>query len=127
MAGPLTALLYAKQEQQWQDVYNRCFEELKTALYETPVLSLPYFSKPVLVEPDASDQAVGVVMLQPEEGKLHPVRCFSKKYLLAKRNCPAHEKDLLAIFKACMKWRYYLDGHPTTMYTEHKPLVNLSR
>ena len=100
------------------DVNDRSFEKLKTDLCENPVLRSLDFSKPFLVEPDASHQAVGAVLLQPYEGKLHPVAYFSKKYFLVKRNYLAHEKELLAIFKACMKWRCYLDGHPTTVYTD---------
>ena len=94
----------------WEDAHDRSFEKLKTALCVTPVQRLPDFSKPVLVEPDASDQANGVKLLQLYEQKLHLVVYFSKKYLPVERNYPAHEKELLAIFKACMKLRCYLDG-----------------
>ena len=99
---------------------------MKTDLCKTLVLRLPGFSKSFMVEPDASIQAVGVVILQPYEGKLHLVVYFSKKHLLADKNCSANEKELLAIFKACMKWRCNLDGYPTTVYTDHKPLGNPS-
>ena len=39
------------------------FEWLKTALHETLILKLPDFTKPFVVEADASDQAVGTVLL----------------------------------------------------------------
>ena len=95
-------------------------------LCSTPVLRLPDFDRPFVLEPDASDVAVGAVLLQEYEDGLHPVAYFSKKYIPAERNYPAHDKELLAIFKVCMKWRCYIDGHPTTIYTDHKPLTHLS-
>ena len=50
---------------------------------------------------------------------------FSKKYVLAERNYAPNDKELLEIFKACQKWRCYLDEHQTTVPTDHKPLFNL--
>ena len=81
------------------------------ALCKTPVLKLPDFSKPFVVEPNASDLAVGAVLLQEYDNGFHFIAYFSKKYLPAERNYAPHNKDLLAIFKACMKWQCYIDGH----------------
>ena len=50
---------------------------------------------------------------------------FSKKYLAAELNYPLPEKELLAIFRACQKWRCYLNGHETTVYTDHELLARL--
>ena len=75
------------------------------------------------MEPDALDVAVGTVLLQLYDNKLYPVAYFSKKYIPAERNYAPHDKELLAIFKACQKWRCCLDGHQTTVLTDHKPLA----
>ena len=75
------------------------------------MLKLPDFSKPFVVEPDASNLAVGAVLLQEYDNGFHPIAYFSKKYLLAERNYVPHNKELLAIFKACMKWLCYIDSH----------------
>ena len=56
------------------------------------------------VEPDASDLTVGAILLKEYDDGFHLIAYFSKKYLSAKRNCVPHDKELLAIFKACMKW-----------------------
>ena len=95
-------------------------------LCSTPVLRLLDFDHRFVLEPDALDVAVGAVLLQVYEDGLHPITYFSKKYLPAERNYPAYDKELLTIFKACMKWRGYIDGHPTTIYTDHKPVTHLS-
>ena len=49
-------------------------------------LRLPDFDRPFVLEPDASDVAVGAVLLQEYEDGLHPVAYFSKKYIPAERN-----------------------------------------
>ena len=65
---------------------------LKTALSKTPVLSLPNFTKPFVVDLDASYQAIGAFLLQLYEGRLYPVVYCSKKNLPDERNYPAIEK-----------------------------------
>ena len=66
-------------------------------------MKLPDFSKPFVVEPDASTLAVGALLLQKYNDGLHPITYFSKKYLPAERNYAPHDKELFAMFKACMK------------------------
>ena len=61
------------------------------------------------------DQVVRALLLQPYNEKLHPVACFGKNYCTAVKNYPVLKKELLIIFRACQKWRYYLDRHPTTV------------
>ena len=104
-------LLSSKRTWEWTAEHRKCFVTLHSALCETPVLKLPDFSKPFVVEPDASDLAVGAILLQEYDDGFHPIAYFSKKYLPAERNYAPHDKELLAIFKACMKWRCYIDGH----------------
>ena len=96
-------LLSSKRIWEWTAEHQKCFVTLHSALCETPVLKLPDFRKPFLVEPDASDLAESAVFLQEYDDGLHPIAYFSKKYLPVERNYAPHNKELLAIFKACMK------------------------
>ena len=103
-------LLSSKYTWEWKAEHWKCFATLCSALCETPVLKLPDFSKPFIVEPDASDLAVGAVLLQKYDDGFHPIAYFSKKYLPAEINYAPHDKELLAIFKACTKWQCYIDN-----------------
>ena len=97
-------LLSSKRTWEWTAEHRKYFVTLHSALCETPVLKLPDFSKRFEMEPDAFDLAIGAVLLQEYNNGFHPIAYFSKKYLPAERNYAPHDKELLAIFKACMKW-----------------------
>ena len=62
-AAPLYALLRKDVTWEWSDAQQRAFESLKHALCEAPVLALPNFNKPFTIETDASDTAIGGVLM----------------------------------------------------------------
>ena len=83
--------------------------------------------KPLTMETDASDKALGAYISQPDEyGRLHPIAFHSQKFLSAELNYEIHNKELLAIVDAFKQWRTYLKGvkHPTLILTDHKNLTS---
>ena len=62
-AAPLYALLRKDVTWEWSDAQQRAFEALKHALCEAPVLALPNFNRPFTIETDASDTAIGGVLM----------------------------------------------------------------
>ena len=62
-AAPLYALLRKDVAWEWAAAQQRAFEALKHALCEAPVLALPNFNKPFTIETDASDTAIGGVLM----------------------------------------------------------------
>ena len=87
------------------------------------MLVLPDFGKPFTIETDASDVALGAVLMQGER----PVAYFSHSLNSAERNYPVHERELLAIVCACKRWRPYIDGQRTQVLTDHKPLIYVQK
>lgn len=59
--APLTQLL-RKNAFVWIDKATLAFQQLKVAFITTPVLALPQFEKPFIVQTDASSLGVGVVL-----------------------------------------------------------------
>ncbi|CAI7797496.1 unnamed protein product [Closterium sp. NIES-53] len=100
-------------------------EQLKTALTSAPVLILPDPEKDYVIEADASDQAVGAVLMQDQGKGLQPIAYLSKKLHEAEINYPIHDKEALAIITAFKTWRCYLEGRKTTVYTDHCSLKYL--
>lgn len=62
LAAPFTALS-RKDASHCNSATQEAFERLKTAVSSPPVLALPDFSKPFLIECDASDQGLGAVLM----------------------------------------------------------------
>lgn len=134
IAAPLHGLtagaVKKKAKVKWLPLHELAFETLKEALQATPVLCTADPSKPFVVETDASDFAVGAVLLQVgDDGLEHPVAFESAKLNPAQQNYPAQEKELLGILHAYRKWRVYLEGavEDTLFRTDHASLVYLKK
>jgi len=77
------------------------------------------------METDASDFALGAVLLQMGEGeKLHHVAFHSRKSSRAEINYKIHYKVVFAIMDFFQEWRHFFEGasHHITLYTDHKNL-----
>ncbi|CAI7834527.1 unnamed protein product, partial [Closterium sp. NIES-53] len=125
IAAPLTNLLKKNTPYQWEAKHQEAVEQLKTALTSAPVLILPDPELDYVIEGDASDQAVGAVLMQDQGKGLQPIAYLSKKLHGAELNYPIHDKEALAIINAFKTWRCYLEGRKTTVYTDHCSLKYL--
>jgi len=126
VAAPLTELTKKDVRFEWTERCRKTFQALKDLFTREPVLVHFDPEKPSTVETDASDYAVGACLLQPDEnGKLHPVAYFSRKFTKPELNYEIHDKELLAIVEACREWKVYLCGakHEVQVFTDHKNLT----
>jgi hypothetical protein len=84
------------------------FEKLKDCFLTAPVLRHFDPKKPIHVSTDGSDFALcGVVQQADENGDLHPVSFFSRKFAPAEINYEIHDKELLGTietFKEHCHW-----------------------
>jgi len=82
-------------------------------------------TKPVIIETDASDFALGAVLSQRDnENRLHPVAFHSRKFQPAEINYEIHDKELLAVVDAFKHWRRYCEGvvHQVQVFSDHQNL-----
>ena len=111
----LTDLLKKGRPWNWSEACQGAFIDLKQVLVKDPVLALPDLSKPFEVQTDASDFALGGVLMQ--EG--HPVAYESRKLSEAERKYTAQEKELLAVVHCLRNWRHYLLGSRFVVKTDN--------
>lgn len=106
----------------------KAFNRLKQALTSAPVLMMFDPNKPITIETDASDYAIGGVLSQPnEKGKLRPIAYLSEKLHGPELRYPIYDKEFMAIYVALGKqhWRHYCEGSkfPVTILTDHKNIT----
>ena len=94
---PLTNLL-KKKSFRWNDEAEKCFEALNI-MSSTPVLATLDFTKPFVVECDASGFGIGAVLMQ--EG--HPIELDSRKLSKKESVKSTYDKEMLAIIHALIK------------------------
>ena len=81
------------------------------------MLSPPDYSRPFILQTDASGLGIGAVLTQETENvEEHPTE----------RRCSAPEQEGLAVMNACMHFTPYLLGNPFTVVTDHKALSFLA-
>ena len=113
--SPLTDLLKKDKQWCWSEDCAEAFEKLKVAVSSEPVLRLPDFELPFEVHTDASDRALGGVLVQ--EG--HPVAFESMKLKDTEQRYSAHEKEMAAVVHCQDVWRHYLLGTRFTVVTDN--------
>jgi len=105
---PLSSLTRKEKVWEWGDKQQEAFETLKEAMTTEPILQHFDPERPVTIETDASDYAIGAIYSQPDEkGILHPIAYYSRKLKDPECNYDIHDKELLAIMDALCKWDTY--------------------
>ena len=136
IAAPLSDLLVEADAElrkkkfrpiRWTPTAQHAFVALKKSLVSEPVLIQPDRSKRFRIETDASEWAIGCVLLQlGPDVKWHPVAFDGRKLNGAELNYPVHEKELLAIKYALRTWDEYIqNGTTTEVVTDHESLKYL--
>lgn len=121
------AQLPSKTPVQWDDGHQRILEQLIDVLSHPPVLAYPDFELPFVLHTDASEQGLGAVLYQRQEGKLRVIAYGSRTLSPAEKNYNLHSGKLefLALkWSVCEKFRDYLFYAPHfTVYTDNNPLT----
>ncbi|KAL0361531.1 UNVERIFIED_CONTAM: putative mitochondrial protein [Sesamum radiatum] len=103
ISKPLTSLL-KKDGFLWNEEAEAAFNKLKEVMCTAPVLALPDFSKPFVVETDACGKGIGAVLMH--EGR--PIAYLSKALAIKNLGLSTYEKEFLALLLVVTKWKHYL-------------------
>ncbi|POM71255.1 LOW QUALITY PROTEIN: Reverse transcriptase [Phytophthora palmivora] len=124
LARPLSNLLKKDAEWCWNTEQQSAFEAIKESLLQAPILALPDPDRPFSVVCDASDFSIGCALLQADANGRERVIVFESRQLkAAEKNYPVHDKELLAMKYALVKFRVHLLGSkPFVIFTDHASL-----
>ena len=126
MANVLHALTKKEVPFLWTPDCQAAFENLKDLLTSAPILAYPDFSKPFVLETDASISGLGAVLSQrQEEGSTRPIAYASRSLLKHEQNYGITELEGLGVVWAVKHFRPYLYGHFCEVYTDHEALKSL--
>ena len=116
VAASLTALTSTLRPFSWTPEAKDVFSALKSLFTSAPVLILPQPSRQFIVEVDASDVHIRVVLSQRSEDDqhIHPVAFLSRCFSPAEAN-----------YAALAERRHWLEGaqQPVLIWTDHKNLT----
>ena len=97
----------------------KTFEWLKTTLISSPIIQPLDWSLPFEIMCDVSDYAVGAVLGQRRDKKLHAIYYASRNLDFAQINYATIEKELLTVVFALDKLCSYLVGTKIIIYIDH--------
>lgn len=117
ISRPLTKLL-KKDGFNWNNEVDRAFEALKRAMTTTPILALPNFSEPFIVERDASGSGISAMLMQHHR----PIAYMSKVLCPRNQGLSIYEREFLALLMAVQKWKHYLQGSHFIIRTDQQSL-----
>ncbi len=123
--APLIRVTRKDQFFSWGVVAENSFQSLKVFFTIAPFLIHANPSKPFVLEMDASNFVVVVVLSQLGEDNLFlPISFHSHKFYPAKINSEIHNKELIAIMGAFKEWHHLLKGaqHEIIVFLNHMDL-----
>ena len=137
IAKPLHALCAGPKDKKksmpfgetWTDACQDAFEELKLRLITAPVLGYADFTKPFILETDASFAGLGAILSQEQDGVRKVLAYASRGLRPPERNMSNYSSmklELLALkWAVTEKFKDFLYGTKCTVYTDNNPLSYL--
>jgi len=123
IARPLYRLTEQGRQFRWTIECESAFATVKNRLTNTPILTFPDYSKEFTLDTDASQEGIGAVLSQEQDGQERVVAYASRTLSKAERKYCVTRKELLAAVTFISHFRPYLLGRPFRLRTDHGSLV----
>lgn len=121
--APLRQLLHKDIAFQWNPEQQSAFDNLKELICSANALSYFDPKKPVVIQVDASQRAIGAALTQQD--KL--IAFASKSLSNTEQNYANIERELLACVFGAERFHTYLFGKPFMIQSDHKPLEMITK
>nr|GEV70358.1 putative reverse transcriptase domain-containing protein [Tanacetum cinerariifolium] len=118
---PLTVLTQKSVTFDRGEEQENAFGILKDKLCNAPTLALPDGPEDFIVYCDASGLELGCVLMQ----RGNVITYASGQLKIHEKNYTTHDLELGAVVFTLKKWRHYLFGTKSVIYTDHKSLQHI--
>jgi len=114
----------SKKDWKWGPEEQKVFDDLKVTLSTPPVLAYPDYQKPFELHTDASQQGLGAVLYQEQEGQKRVIAYASRALSKSEKNYSAYKLEFLALkWGVTEKFSDYLAMNQFTVLTDNNPLT----
>jgi hypothetical protein len=117
---PLTDATSGTGQLSWTPAMQLAFDTAKSLLASAVPLHHQHPSAKLSSATNASDTHVGAVLQQRTQGSWQPLAFLSKKLSATEMRYSTFDRELLAAFSAVKHFRFFLEGRPFTLFTDHK-------
>ena len=111
----------------WNKVQKEALDKLITTTTSMPILSYPDFDKPFILHTDASEDGLGCILYQQQQGKLRVIGYGSRTLTATEKNYQLHSNKLEFL---CLYWAitdhfrdYLYYAKDFVVYTDNNPLL----
>jgi hypothetical protein len=127
VATPLFELTKKGERFAWTLPRQEAYERLKKALTTVPVLGMPRQEGLLCLDTDASNEGLGAVLSQEQDGEYRVLVYASRSLSSAERSYCTTRKELLAVTYGLKQYRQYLLGRHFVIRTDHAALQTMRR
>ena len=127
IARPLHKLTEKETSFLWSPECQSTFEVLKEKLTSSPILAYPVQGLGYSMDTGASNESLGSVLSQVQDGQKRVISYYSRCFSKAERNYCVTRRELLAIVASVKHFHFYLYGSKCTVRTDHGSLTWLFR
>ena len=120
-------LLQKGHKFEWTEEAQRSFVELKSALTSSPVLATPHDEGDFTLDTDASNDSIGAVLSQNQDGTERVIAFGSRSLDKRERYYCVTRKELLAVVHFLRYFKQYLLGRKFRIRADHAALTWLKR
>jgi len=122
IASPLSELTKKRVQFTWGPAQQHAFETLRNYLTRAPIMVLPNWTEPFILETDASVKGIGGVLSQDfPDGRL-AIAFVSRKLTPAEARYSTRELEALAILFCLKRFATYVQGRKFSVLTDHASL-----
>jgi len=119
VAKPLTRLTEKDVSFHWGEAQDEAFQKLKELLSQAPVLAHPRKEGQFILDTDASDEGIGAVLSQIQDGEERVIGYASRMLSKTERNYCITRRELLAVVTFCEQFKHFLLGRKFLVRTDN--------